>query len=124
MGNIGDRHAEVWYNDDSGVMQRILVCPDTNWEEALEFYPGAKVVWLQRWYDGRLRPVTAMWEAPKCEMCGTQAWIFVKHPLNGKQVCLECRAKGTEGWAPCPATHKDDAQCPLCRATPGFVEEL
>lgn len=61
---------------------------------------------------------------PKCEMCGCNPWILVEHPLNKKRVCLECKTKGTEGWVPCPATHKKDYLCPLCHKTPGFIEEV
>jgi len=69
-------------------------------------------------------PVAAWDGAPKCEMCGCEPWILVPHPLNKKRVCLECKAKGTEGWVPCPATHTLQGVCNLCRNTPGFIEEV
>ena len=61
-------------------------------------------------------------DPPKCEMCGTTPWILTTHPLSKKNVCLECKTKGTDGWVPCPATHTN-GPCPLCRNTPGYIEE-
>jgi len=186
---MGEVHQEVWYEDHLGTVQRVKVCPETDWHYLLKNVPGARVVnctrnaqgtldaedaptpkfWAWAGWDFECPPINeklreanykqhlreaeswanlaegsgskkgtivkfTRYEAlgipgvppgpPKCEMCGCNPWILTQHPLNKKQVCLECKTKGTEGWVKCPATHKGDTACVLCRATPGYVQEL
>lgn len=62
--------------------------------------------------------------APGCKMCGRNAWILVDHPISNERVCMECSKLGAPGWVACPATHQPTNACPLCRSTPGFIEEV
>lgn len=57
-----------------------------------------------------------------CKQCGNEAWILVDHPVTKLSVCLECKAVPPPGWVACPGDHK--TACVLCRATPGYLEEV
>jgi hypothetical protein len=93
---MGEVHQEVWYEDDRGVIQRIKVCPDTDWPTALKHIKGARVMTLTRNAQGLLD--AELYEPGAFWWFG---WDFECPPINEKlrEANYKQHLREAESWA-------------------------